>query len=94
MSAKDALNPRLFHGSRHLLQPGDILQNTTPGYGTDELHSFATDNPENAAQYGGRVYEVSPESQIHSDPYNDDPDYGNPGVKNFSSSKFVIVKEV
>ena len=94
MAAKDSLHARLFHGSRHLIQAGELLDVSTPGYGTDELHAFATNNPENAAQYGNYVYEVSPEGPLHADPYNEDMEYGNPEVKNYSSRAFRVLRAV
>lgn len=94
MPAKDVLNKNLFHGSRESIRVGDLLTPTTAGYGTDELHAFATDNPENAAQYGGRVYKVAAEDEIAEDPYNNDEEYGNPDVRNYSSKKFRVIGEV
>lgn len=94
MAAKDALNPTLFHGSRASMRVGDLVEPTTPGYGTDELHAFATDNPENAAQYGSRVYKVAAEDDLVEDPYNNDEEYGNPEVRNYSSKKLRIIGEV
>jgi hypothetical protein len=45
----------------------------TEGYGTDELHSFATTSPELASKSGPNIYQVVPvEDDLVPDPYNED----------------------
>lgn len=78
MSAKDHLNRELFHGTHSQLGVGEVLQPSTQGYGTEELHSFATTNPELAEISGPNIYKVEPvdPSDLSEDPYNtDDEDW-------------------
>lgn len=74
MSSRDALSRELFHGTHAALDDDAVLRPTTEGYGTDELHSFATTNPEVAERSGPNIYKVVPvdESDLAPDPYNED----------------------
>lgn len=95
MAASEHLSPELFHGTRESLSEGTILEATTPGYGTDELHSFATTSPSAASIHGRNVYLVEPVNpkDLTPDPYNEEEHMIGPeSVKNYSSKAGFRVK--
>jgi|LauGreDrversion4_2_1035121.scaffolds.fasta_scaffold193690_4 hypothetical protein len=57
MSATDALNLKLFHGSHHLFEVGDIISPEYDTAGEGEAH--ATNDMRYASKHGDYLYEVS-----------------------------------
>ena len=101
MVASDHLNPQLFHGSRHIFNPGDTVAPAATsanyvekGY-TSEMPAYATENKERARAFG-RVYEVEPHDwkDVDTEPDEGDEDTEDAWQYLSYNKGFKVIKEV